>query len=49
VQATALLHVSGIGLGLAIGKMTERHGQRIAHAAGGGTALAGAAILAHLI
>jgi urease accessory protein len=49
VLATAVLHVAGTGLGLAIGKMSERHGQRIAQAAGGSTALAGAAILAHLI
>ena len=49
VVATAVLHVAGIGLGLAISKMNESHGQRIAQAAGGSTVLAGAAILAHLI
>ena len=49
VLATAVLHLAGIGLGLAIGKVSERHGPRIAQAAGGSTALAGAAILAHLI
>jgi urease accessory protein len=48
VLATALLHAAGIGFGLAIGK-SERHGQRIAQAAGGSTALAGVAIVAHLI
>jgi urease accessory protein len=48
VLATAVLHAAGIGFGLAIEK-SERHGQRIAQAAGGSTALAGAAILAHLI
>jgi urease accessory protein len=49
VLATALLHVGGIGFGLAIGQMGELHGRRIAQLAGGGIALAGVAILAHTI
>lgn len=47
--ATALLHVVGIGLGLAIGKMSKLHGRRIAQMAGSAMALAGIAILAHAI
>ena len=49
VLATALLHVVGIGLGLAIGKMSELHGRRVAQIAGGVMALAGIAILARAI
>ena len=49
VLATALLHVAGIGLGLAIGRMNELHSRRVAQAAGGGVALAGVAILTHIM
>ena len=49
VLATAMLHLTGIGLGLAIGKMSEVRGRRVAQVAGGGMALAGVTILAHLI
>ncbi len=49
VLATALLHVAGIGLGLAIGRMNELHSRRVGQAAGGGVALAGVAILTHII
>lgn len=44
VAATALLHASGIGLGLAIGRAGA--GRRIAQVAGGAMTVAGAAILA---
>ena len=47
--ATALLHACGIGLGWAIATMSEVRGRRIAQAAGGGMALAGIAVLVHLI
>ena len=47
--ATALLHAAGIGLGLAIGRISELHGRRIAQVSGGSMALAGVAILAYSI
>lgn len=43
--ATALLHCAGIGLGLAAGRFARHRGWRIAQAAGGAMALAGAALL----
>jgi urease accessory protein len=46
VLATALLHVAGIGLGLAIGRMSERRAGRIAQLAGGGMTLVGIGLLA---
>jgi urease accessory protein len=46
VLATATLHAIGIGLGLAIGKLSEAYGRRILQAAGGAMALTGIAILA---
>jgi len=49
VLATALLHVSGIGLGLVIKRMSELRGWRAAQVAGVGMALAGFAILTHII
>jgi len=49
VLATSMLHLAGIGLGLGIGKMGELDGRRVARVAGGSMALAGVAILAHLI
>jgi len=42
--ATALLHVAGIGLGLAIGKIGARS-KLVLQASGGATALAGVALL----
>lgn len=43
--ATALLHGTGIALGLAAGRFAERGGWRVAQAAGGAMALAGVALL----
>jgi urease accessory protein len=49
MPATALLHVVGIGLGFLIGRISEAHG-RLAYQLGGGVvALAGIAILVHVI
>jgi urease accessory protein len=49
VLATALLHVAGIGLGLAIGRLSEVYGRRLTQLAGGGMAMAGVAVLAHVL
>jgi len=46
VLATASLHVLGIGLGLAIGRMGEAFGQRALQVTGSAIALAGIAVLA---
>ena len=46
VLATALLHAAGIGLGLAIGKMSDVRGTRVARLTGGVVAVAGVGILA---
>ena len=43
--ATAMLHAFGIGLGLAVGKMSDAFGNRVLQAAGSAMALAGIAIL----
>jgi urease accessory protein len=45
VLATAMLHASGIGIGLLIGRMSQFYGNRILQAAGSAMALAGVAIL----
>jgi urease accessory protein len=47
VLATALLHAAGIGLGLAIGKMSDVRGTRVAQLTGG--VVAGVGILAYTI
>ena len=47
--AAALLHVTGIALGLAIGRMSDIGGRRVARLTGGGMALAGVALLAAAI
>jgi urease accessory protein len=46
VVATATLHVIGIGLGLAVGRLGKVHGRRILRPAGAAMALVGVAILA---
>ena len=43
--ATALLHAVGIGLGLALNRMSGQQSERVAQFAGTGIALAGVAIL----
>lgn len=47
--ATALLHMAGIALGAAIGRIGEAYGLAAYRLGGGLVALAGVAILAHLI
>jgi urease accessory protein len=49
VLATALLHATGIGLGSAIGKMSDVRGTRVARLTGGVVAVAGVGILAYTI
>jgi urease accessory protein len=46
VSATALLHLTGIGLGLTVARMASRSGDRLAQAGGGALALAGVVLLA---
>jgi urease accessory protein len=46
VLAAALLHVAGIGLGLAIGRMSANRAARVAQLTGGGMAVAGVVLLA---
>jgi urease accessory protein len=45
VVATALLHAAGIGLGLAIGRLSDAYGKRLFQLSGSAVALAGVAIL----
>jgi urease accessory protein len=47
--ATALLHVSGIALGFAVGRIGDAFGSRAYQLGGSAIALAGAAILAHVV
>jgi urease accessory protein len=49
VAATALLHLAGIGLGLLIGRIGERHSPAVVRTAGGLVSVAGLALLAGLI
>jgi urease accessory protein len=46
VLAAALLHVAGIGLGLAIERMSANRAARVAQLTGGGMAVAGVVLLA---
>lgn len=46
VLAAALLHIAGIGVGLAIGRMSAHRAARIARLTGGGMAVAGVVLLA---
>ncbi|WP_234053521.1 MULTISPECIES: HupE/UreJ family protein [unclassified Xanthobacter] len=43
--ATGLLHVAGIGLGMAIGRFGETHGERFVRGAGAAVAVAGLALI----
>jgi urease accessory protein len=43
--ATALLHVVGIGLGLALGRLSHRSARRLSQVGGAGIAVAGVALL----
>lgn len=47
--ATGLLHLAGIGLGMAIGRVGEAYGSRYVRGAGAAVAVAGVGILAGLI
>jgi urease accessory protein len=49
ILATALLHASGLGVGILIGKAGQRSSRTISQIAGGAMALAGIAILGGLI
>jgi urease accessory protein len=46
VLAAALLHVTGIGLGLALGRLSEHRAARVTQLTGGGMAVAGVVLLA---
>lgn len=48
VIATGALHLAGIGLGMAIGRIGERHGAKLVRASGAAIALGGVALLARL-
>ncbi|MDI4657397.1 HupE/UreJ family protein [Xanthobacter autotrophicus] len=47
--ATALLHVAGLGLGMAIGRFGETHGTRYVRGAGAAVALAGIGLVAGIL
>jgi len=47
--ATALLHVVGIGIGLGVAKLGQKHAPRLVQVSGGAMALAGVGILTGLI
>jgi urease accessory protein len=49
VLATAFLHVTGIALGILIGRIGDSHGRLAYRLGGGAVALAGAGILQHVI
>ncbi|MFG1190293.1 HupE/UreJ family protein [Xanthobacter flavus] len=49
MSATALLHVAGLGLGMAIGRFGELHGEKFVRGAGAAVAVAGVGILAGLV
>jgi urease accessory protein len=49
VFASALLHCAGVGLGLALGLLGDRHKARFAQAGGGAMAVAGIAMLSAMI
>ncbi|MEP9354186.1 HupE/UreJ family protein [Xanthobacter sp. KR7-65] len=49
VSATTLLHLAGIGLGLAIARMGAARGERFVRGAGAAVAVAGAGLLAGLV
>ena len=49
VVATALLHAVGIGIGYAIGRAGERHGDLVVRASGGVASVAGLGILTGIL
>jgi len=49
ITATALLHLVGVGLGMLIGRIGERHSPAVLRTAGGLVSVAGLALLAGLI
>ncbi len=49
MSATALLHLAGLGLGMAIGRFGELHGDKWVRGAGAAVAVAGVGILAGLV
>ena len=49
MSATALLHLAGLGLGMAIGCFGEAHGEKFVRGAGAAVAVAGVGLLAGLV
>ncbi|MFG1302404.1 HupE/UreJ family protein [Xanthobacter sp. V3C-3] len=49
MSATALLHLAGLGLGMAIGRFGEAHGEKFVRGAGAAVAVAGVGLLAGLV
>lgn len=49
MSATALLHVAGLGLGMAIGRFGESHGTRYVRGAGAAVALAGLGLVTGIL
>ncbi|MFG1477358.1 HupE/UreJ family protein [Xanthobacter sp. V4C-4] len=49
MSATALLHLAGLGLGMAIGRFGETHGEKYVRGAGAAVAVAGLALVGGLI
>ncbi|MFG1266956.1 HupE/UreJ family protein [Xanthobacter sp. DSM 14520] len=49
ISATALLHVAGLGLGMAIGRLGETHGTRYVRGAGAAVALAGLGLVTGIL
>ncbi|MFG1291883.1 HupE/UreJ family protein [Xanthobacter versatilis] len=49
ISATALLHVAGLGLGMAIGRFGETHGTRYVRGAGAAVALAGLGLVTGIL
>lgn len=49
MSATALLHLAGLGLGMAIGRFGESHGARYVRGAGAAVALAGVGLIGGLL
>lgn len=45
MAATALLHLAGLGLGMAIGRFGEAHGEKVVRGAGAAVAVAGLALI----
>ncbi|WP_454915099.1 HupE/UreJ family protein [Xanthobacter sediminis] len=49
MAATALLHLAGLGIGMAIGRFGETHGEKVVRGAGAAVAVAGLALIGGVI